>query len=292
MSLNINKNFGNIEKLLRDLCNLKSNFLDVSLLDNSKNRAAVYDSVSTRLVSCEIYALPLPLIKGVDRQKQQIYQNMQRYFQGLPANHALLWGARGTGKSSLVKACFMDLVKNHHNIPFLIEIYAEDICKLPFIIKSLKDKSVPIVIFCDDISFRQEDDTYKALKSMLEGGIEFREGQFLFYATSNRRHLLQREQNASLDEFGPHTQDSREEQISLSDRFGLWIGFHPMHQEVYLEIIAGYFAHFQQPISQKLWHDAALEWALTRGNRSGRTAWQFFKDFAGANGMKIDGHWR
>ena len=282
--------FARIEKLLQALLLKQQAIIDISAINNSEHVALIYDAGLAKLQPARLQALPFGLIQGVDRQKQTVFDNMQRFFKGLPANHSLLWGARGTGKSSLVKASFQKLLADSINTqthpPLMIEIYAEDVQHLPALTRALRDITRPILLFCDDLSFSLHDSAYKALKSLLDGGIETLEGKVLFYATSNRRHLLPRDEES---EYQTDAKDSRDERISLSDRFGLWVGFHPIDQQCYFNIIDGYFKHFQIKQTKKQWQSHAVEWSRTRGNLSGRTAWQFFKDYAGKANIKLDG---
>ncbi|MCH9853061.1 MAG: ATP-binding protein [Alphaproteobacteria bacterium] len=282
--------FARIEKLLQALLLKQQAIIDMSAINNPDNVALIYDTGLALLQPARLQAMPFQLIQGVDRQKLTIFDNMQRFFAGLPANHALLWGARGTGKSSLVKASFQklltDSVAMQMPLPLMIEIYAEDVQHLPALTRALRDVKRPIMLFCDDLSFDLHDSAYKALKSLLDGGIETLEGKILFYATSNRRHLLPRDEES---DYQTDAKDSRDERISLSDRFGLWIGFHPIDQQCYFAIIDGYFKHFAIKQSKKQWQSHAVEWSRTRGNLSGRTAWQFFRDYAGKANIKLDG---
>ncbi len=300
MTQNLKQNedayFARIETLLQALLLKQQAIIDISAINNPQNTALIYDAGLAKLQPARLQALPFGLIQGVDRQKQTIFDNMQRFFAGLPANHSLLWGARGTGKSSLVKASFQkllnDSVADSHatqtqtQTPLLIEIYAEDVQHLPALTRALRDVTRPILLFCDDLSFTLHDSAYKALKSLLDGGIETLEGKVLFYATSNRRHLLPRDEES---DYQTDAKDSRDERISLSDRFGLWVGFHPIDQQCYFNIIDGYFKHFGIKQTKKQWQSHAVEWSRTRGNLSGRTAWQFFKDYAGKANIKLDG---
>ncbi|MBF0426921.1 MAG: ATP-binding protein [Magnetococcales bacterium] len=219
--------------------------------------------------------LPLELLLGIDRAKAILLRNTQSFAAGLPANNALLWGSRGTGKSSLVKAvaatCFPGLK--------LVEIHKDDIAFLPMIAHHLRPYPLPFLFFCDDLSFERHDGAYKAMKSVLEGGVAGRPDNVLLYATSNRRHLMAREVVNEGEAY--HPAESAEEQISLSDRFGLWLGFHPFDQQTYLEIVEGYARSLALPVARARLHAEALEWANTRGARSGRVAHQFIIDLTG-----------
>lgn len=231
------------------------------------------------------------LIKGVDRVRDILVDNTQRFANGLPANNVLLWGTRGMGKSSLVKAAHAS-VNLHRNAGEsalkLIEIHREDIDSLPRLLTILKTSPYRFILFCDDLSFDHDDTSYKSLKAALEGGVEGRPENVVFYATSNRRHLLPRDmiENERSTAINPH--EAVEEKVSLSDRFGLWLGFHKCSQEEYLEMIDGYARHYKINIDAAELHRDALEWSTTRGSRSGRVAWQFIQDLAGRLGQKLE----
>ncbi len=231
----------------------------------------------------DLRSLPLTLLKGIDTQKHILLENTQRFAAGLPANNALLWGARGTGKSSLVKSVHLTLNAQKPHSLTLIEIAREDIRALPELLLALRGHPKRYVLLCDDLSFDVEDTTYKSLKSVLDGGLEGRPDNVLFYATSNRRHLMPREMAENEARASLHPGEAIEEKVSLSDRFGLWIGFHHLDQATYLDIVASYGAHFGLSFSEA----EALEWATTRGARSGRVAWQFITDLAGAQGKRL-----
>ncbi len=223
----------------------------------------------------------LGLIKGVDRVRDILVDNTERFSRGLPANNVLLWGARGMGKSSLVKAAHATI--NHasdHDLK-LIEIHREDIDTLPKLLTLLKDSDKRFILFCDDLSFDHDDTSYKSLKAALEGGVEGRPDNVIFYATSNRRHLLPRDMIDNERSTAINPGEAVEEKVSLSDRFGLWLGFHKCSQDDYLAMVDGYVDHFGLTIPADDLHAQALEWATTRGSRSGRVAWQFVQDLAG-----------
>ena len=228
----------------------------------------------------------ISLLKGVDRQKQILLDNTLRFARGLPANNAMLWGARGMGKSSLVKAIHAVVNAQAPGSLALIEIHREDVRSLPDLLNVLRGKPRRCLILCDDLSFEREDSDYKALKSILEGGIEGRPDNVLFYATSNRRHLMPREMIDNERSTAINPNESIEEKVSLSDRFGLWIGFHNCDQETFFAMIDGYAAALALPIAAEDLHAAAVEWAVTRGARSGRVAWQFVQDMAGRLGVR------
>lgn len=221
-------------------------------------------------------ALPLDLLVGIGPQMDGLIENTRQFAEGYPANNALLWGARGMGKSSLVKSVHAALSKTHPLI--LIEIYREDIHSLPLLLDLLREeKTHRFILFCDDLSFDEHDSSYKSLKAVLEGGIEGRPGNVIFYATSNRRHLIPRQMIENERGSAIHPGESVEEKVSLSDRFGLWLGFYPCSQDDYLAMIAGYCKKYGLEFNQA----DAIEWFRTRGNRSGRVAWQFIQHIAG-----------
>jgi predicted AAA+ superfamily ATPase len=223
----------------------------------------------------------LDLLRGIDRQRDILLANTRRFARGAPANNALLWGARGMGKSSLVKAVHGRLNAERPGSLLLIEIHREDVHSLPGLLRLLAASGRRALLFCDDLSFDLSDTSYKSLKAALEGGIEGRPANVLFYATSNRRHLMPREMIENERRDGIHPGEAVEEKVSLSDRFGLWLGFHPCSQDVFLEMVGGYVAHFGLDVDPAALRAEALEWAATRGARSGRVAWQFVQDLAG-----------
>jgi len=229
------------------------------------------------------------LLKGIDRVRDLLVENTERFARGLPANNALLWGARGMGKSSLVKAAHA-ATDASYPVPGvkLIEIHREDIESLPDLMAVLRNAPQRFIVFCDDLSFDAEDTSYKSLKTMLEGGIEGRPQNVIFYATSNRRHLMAREMMENERSTAINPGEAVEEKVSLSDRFGLWLGFHRCSQDEYLAMVEGYVAHYRVPIAGAELRREALEWATTRGARSGRVAWQYVQDLAGRLGVKMD----
>ena len=228
------------------------------------------------------------LLQGIGRQKDILLENTKRFAAGLPANNAMLWGARGMGKSSLVKAVHAEVNRATPGTLALIEIHREDIRTLPTLLNALRDQPRRCVILCDDLSFEKEDADYKALKSVLDGGIEGRPENVLFYATSNRRHLMPRDMMENERSTAINPAEAVEEKVSLSDRFGLWLGFHNGDQETFFAMIDGYAAAYKLPISTEELHAAAVEWSVTRGGRSGRVAWQFIQDIAGRLGVRLD----
>jgi predicted AAA+ superfamily ATPase len=227
----------------------------------------------------------IDLLKGVDRQKSILAENTLRFARGLPANNAMLWGARGMGKSSLVKATHALANRDNPGSLVLIEIHREDIRSLPDLLNLLRPETRRCLILCDDLSFEKEDADYKALKSVLDGGIEGRPDNVLFYATSNRRHLMPRDMIDNERSTAINPNESIEEKVSLSDRFGLWLGFHNCDQPTFLAMIDGYAADISLPIATEDLHAEAVEWSVTRGARSGRVAWQFIQEMAGRLGV-------
>ncbi|MEK9678062.1 MAG: ATP-binding protein [Rhodospirillaceae bacterium] len=236
----------------------------------------------------DVNRIDLSLLQGITQQTEILYDNTKRFAEGLPANNALLWGSRGTGKSSLIKAVHARINEETPNALALVEIHREDIPTLPRLLYVLKYSGRRCLLFCDDLSFEVEDTTFKSLKAVLEGGIEGRPGNILFYATSNRRHLMPRDMIENERSSAIHTAEAVEEKVSLSDRFGLWLGFHPVKQDTYFEIIEGYAEAFGLDIDKETLRAEALEWSMTRGSRSGRVAWQFMQDLAGRLGKKLD----
>ncbi len=231
--------------------------------------------------------IELALLKGIDHQADQLVDNTQRFANTLPANNALLWGARGTGKSSLVKAVHAEINHRKPGSLALIEIHREDIPSLPQLLSILRQSSRQCLVFCDDLSFDGGDASYKSLKAVLEGGIEGRPGNVVFYATSNRRHLMPRDMIENERSTAINPAEAVEEKVSLSDRFGLWLGFHVCDQDTYFEIVEGYAERFGLDVETERLHAEAKEWYATRGSRSGRVAWQFIQDLAGRLGKQI-----
>jgi predicted AAA+ superfamily ATPase len=231
----------------------------------------------------------LGLLKGIDRMRDILIENTERFADGLPANNALLWGARGMGKSSLVKATHANINVNRKPADRLklIEIHREDIESLPGLMDLLRDSSYRFIVFCDDLSFDGNDASYKSLKAVLEGGIEGRPDNVILYATSNRRHLLAREMIENERSTAINPGEAVEEKVSLSDRFGLWLGFHRCSQDEYLAMVKGYCGHFGIKLAEEELEREALEWSTTRGSRSGRVAWQFTQELAGRLGVRL-----
>ncbi|MCC7251569.1 ATP-binding protein [Hyphomicrobium sp.] len=238
--------------------------------------------------------VPRALLKGIDGAARQLLDNTRRFAEGLPANNALLWGARGMGKSSLVKAVHAEVQAGLAKAKAkpagglkLVEIHREDIATLPAALTALRASPHRFIVFCDDLSFDRDDTSYKSLKAVLEGGIEGRPANVLFYATSNRRHLMPRDMVDNERSTAINPSEAVEEKVSLSDRFGLWLGFHNCSQDDYLAMVEGYAKHFKLPIARDDLVREALEWSVTRGGRSGRVAWQFTQDLAGRLGKTL-----
>ena len=234
----------------------------------------------------------MSLLKGIDRVRDMLMENTERFAKGLPANNALLWGARGMGKSSLVKAAHAAVNAAHarssKNGPLkLIEIHREDIESLPDLMAITRGSDFRFIVFCDDLSFDNDDTSYKSLKAVLEGGIEGRPDNVMFYATSNRRHLMSRDMMENERSTAINPGETVEEKVSLSDRFGLWLGFHRCSQDEYLAMVDSYVVHYKIPARGEALHRDALEWSTTRGSRSGRVAWQFVQDLAGRLGVVL-----
>jgi uncharacterized protein len=264
-----------------------------SVPDLASADAYVWNPVGPRLEPvAKVNRVEMILLQGIDRARDTLMDNTRRFANGLPANNALLWGARGMGKSSLVKAAHATVNQalveaGGRAILKLVEIHREDIETLPALMSIMRASDFRFIVFCDDLSFDANDTSYKSLKAVLEGGIEGRPDNVLFYATSNRRHLLPRDMMENERSTSINPGEAVEEKVSLSDRFGLWLGFHKCSQDEYLAMVFGYVAHF------KLTHDPdtvraeALEWSTTRGSRSGRVAWQYIQELAGRTGQRL-----
>lgn len=250
--------------------------------------AFVWRAADGQLVGVKtVNRVPIELLRGIDHQAQILLDNTRRFAQGLPANNALLWGARGTGKSSLVKAAHATVNADAPAALALVEIHREDIVSLPDLLGVLKDSPRRCLLFCDDLSFDGHDAAYKSLKAVLEGGIEGRPDNVLFYATSNRRHLMPRDMMENERSTAINPAESVEEKVSLSDRFGLWLGFHNVDQDTYFAMIEGYARHYGLDVDRQDLRAQAVEWSVTRGARSGRVAWQFIQDLAGRLGKLL-----
>ncbi len=231
----------------------------------------------------------LGLLCGVDRQAETLLANTRRFTAGLPANNTLLWGARGMGKSSLIKAVHAKVNADEPGSLALVEIHREEVPSLPRLLAVLRGAERRVVVFCDDLSFDSDDTSYKSLKAVLEGGIEGRPGNVIFYATSNRRHPMPRDMIDNERSTAINPGEAVEEKVSLSDRFGLWLGFHNCDQATYFEMVDGYARHYGLEMAADELHRRANEWSVTRGGRSGRVAWQFIQDLAGEMGQRIEG---
>ena len=232
--------------------------------------------------------IPLDLMVNRDLQKKLLLENTQALANGLPANNALLWGARGTGKSFLVKSVHDHINKTAQTPIVLIEINREDLHTLPPLLDIIKRSERPVILFCDDLSFDYTDNAYKNLKTALDGGIAGTPENMVMYATSNQRHMISRHMMENTRKHAIHENEVIEEKVSLSDRFGLWIGFHALDQDDYLHIIDNYIKAYNIPVDKDIWRPMAIEWTVTRGSRSGRIAWQFILDLAGKNNIKIN----
>ncbi len=251
----------------------------------------VWDADHSLLVAvARVNRVDLSLIRSVNHVRDILFDNTKRFADGLPSNNVLLWGARGMGKSSLVKSVHHAIAADQAEgeAPLkLIEIHREDIDSLPKLMTLVKAAPYRFILFCDDLSFDNDDTSYKSLKAALEGGVEGRPDNVVFYATSNRRHLLPRDMIENERSTAINPGEAVEEKVSLSDRFGLWLGFHKCSQEDYLEMVVAYAKHFKIEIDEADLAHQALEWSTTRGSRSGRVAFQFIQDLAGRMGIKI-----
>jgi uncharacterized protein len=236
-----------------------------------------------------INRVDLSLLKGIDLTRDQLMENTRRFAKGLPANNALLWGARGMGKSSLVKAAQASVNAETGGSLKIVEIHREDINSLPVLSSMLRAESkYRFIVFCDDLSFDAQDTSYKSLKAALDGGLEGRPPNVIFYATSNRRHLLPRDMIENERSTAINPSEAVQEKVSLSDRFGLWLGFHNCSQDEFFAMLEGYADHYKLKISREDLHKAGVEWSVTRGARSGRVAWQLIQDLAGRLGQRLD----
>lgn len=261
-----------------------------SSLDFAAADAFVWHPEGRRLTPVgHVNRVDMALLKGIDRVRDTLLDNTERFAKGLPANNALLWGARGMGKSSLVKAVHAAVngSQRKNGVLKLVEIHREDIESLPVLMELMRGAPYRFILFCDDLSFEATDTSYKSLKAVLEGGIEGRPDNVVFYATSNRRHLMAREMMENERQTAINPGEAVEEKVSLSDRFGLWLGFHRCSQDEYLAMVEGYVAHFKIPYKGEPLEREALEWATTRGARSGRVAWQYVQDLAGRLGVTL-----
>jgi predicted AAA+ superfamily ATPase len=251
--------------------------------------AFIWHAEGSRLEAVsEVSRIDLALLRGIERNRDILLDNTRRFAKGLPANNALLWGARGTGKSSLVKAVHAAVNGQDGAKLALIEIHREELASLPVLLARLRAQPRRCLLFCDDLSFDKADTSYKSLKAVLEGGIEGRPANVVFYATSNRRHLMPRDMIENERSTAINPSEAVEEKVSLSDRFGLWLGFHNCDQDTYFAIVEGYARRYKLKLPVESLRAQANEWSVTRGARSGRVAWQFIQDLAGRLGQKLE----
>ncbi|SFF94560.1 hypothetical protein SAMN05443635_104168 [Roseobacter denitrificans OCh 114] len=256
--------------------------------DFSQASAFVWHTEPDRLEPVEkVSRIDLPLLVGVDRSRDTLLANTEQFAKGLPANNALLWGARGMGKSSLVKSIH-DAVHASHEELRIVELQREDLPSVGRLLNVLRESRYRFILFCDDLSFGHDDAHYKSLKAVLDGGIEGRPDNVVLYATSNRRHLMPRDMIENERGSAINPSEAVEEKVSLSDRFGLWLGFHPCDQDQYLQMIRGYCDAYGVDMDDESLRAEAIEWQATRGSRSGRVAWQYFTDLAGRKGIKLN----
>jgi predicted AAA+ superfamily ATPase len=257
-------------------------------IDLAGAEAFVWHAEGQRLTPvAEVSRVDLALLAGIERQRDVLLENTRRFAAGLPANNALLWGARGMGKSSLVKAIHAAVSVEAKTALALVEIHREDLASLPVLLQALRGVDRRVILFCDDLSFDASDTSYKSLKAVLEGGIEGRPTNVIFYATSNRRHLLSRDMIENERSTAINPGEAVEEKVSLSDRFGLWLGFHACDQATFLAMVEGYAGAYGLDLPTEQLHARAIEWSITRGARSGRVAWQFIQDLAGELGRQL-----
>ena len=280
---------GRIARALESIAaSLNASTAKPSGADSLKSADAFVWQPNGRLVPVpRVNRVDLGLLRGIDRMRDILIENTERFAKGLPANNALLWGARGMGKSSLVKAAHASVNAMVRGKLKLIEIHREDIESLPLLMSLLRESDFHFIVFCDDLSFDGNDASYKSLKAVLEGGIEGRPENVILYATSNRRHLLARDMIENERSTAINPGEAVEEKVSLSDRFGLWLGFHKCSQDEYLDMVRGYCKHFGVRMPDDQLEREALEWSTTRGSRSGRVAWQFTQEIAGRMGVRL-----
>ncbi|WP_370213319.1 ATP-binding protein [Roseovarius sp.] len=236
----------------------------------------------------QVSRVEMSLLVGINRSRDTLLENTRQFAKGLPANNALLWGARGMGKSSLVKAVHAKVQAEGHDLK-IVELQREDLPSVTRLLALLRQSAARFILFCDDLSFSHDDQHYKSLKAVLDGGIEGRPENVVFYATSNRRHLMPRDMIENERSSAINPSEAVEEKVSLSDRFGLWLGFHPCDQDEYLAMIQGYCEAYGVEIDAETLRAEAIEWQATRGSRSGRVAWQYFTDLAGRKGVAVSG---
>lgn len=257
----------------------------------AKAEAFVWNGTEAGLHAvAKVNRVDIGLLKGVDQSRDILLENTVRFAKALPANNALLWGARGMGKSSLVKAAHAHVAKKFPALK-VVEIHREDIDSLPALMALLRAApKFRFIVFCDDLSFDNEDTSYKSLKAALDGGLEGRPENVVFYATSNRRHLLPRDMIENERSTAINPSEAVQEKVSLSDRFGLWLGFHHCSQDDFFAMVHGYANHFGLKVEPEKLEAAAIEWSVTRGARSGRVAWQFIQDMAARLGQNLETH--
>lgn len=256
----------------------------IELPDIKKHDVFLWQGEGGRLVPVgEPHCIPLDLLVGVSAQRDILLENTRQFAKSLPANNALLWGARGMGKSSLIKAVHAHLGKGLK----LVEIQREELNSLSALQEILRELPARFILFCDDLSFEHDDAAYKSLKAVLDGGVRGRPDNVVFYATSNRRHLMARDMIENEASAAINPGEASEEKVSLSDRFGLWLGFYPCDQDQYLQMVRGYCDRFGLSISDEALRAEAIEWQQTRGARSGRVAWQYVVDLAGRQGQRL-----
>ncbi|MCV6824679.1 MULTISPECIES: ATP-binding protein [Halocynthiibacter] len=255
--------------------------------DFSEADAFVWHVAPDRLAPVpEVNRVDLSLLVGINRSRDTLLENTLQFARGLPANNALLWGARGMGKSSLVKSIHAEVLRQGLGLK-IVEVQREDLPSIGRLLSLLRASSERFLLFCDDLSFSHDDQHYKSLKAVLDGGIEGRPENVVFYATSNRRHLMPRDMIENERSSSINPSEAVEEKVSLSDRFGLWLGFHPCSQDEYLDMIRGYCKEYGIEIDEDTLWAEAIEWQATRGSRSGRVAWQYFTDLAGRRGVSL-----
>ncbi|WP_371417770.1 MULTISPECIES: ATP-binding protein [unclassified Roseivivax] len=259
----------------------------LSAPDLGNSDAFVWHTAPDRLEPVPVVSrIDLSLLVGIDRSRDTLLQNTRQFAAGHAANNALLWGARGMGKSSIVKAVHAAVVEEGHPLK-IVELQREDLPSVARLLNILRAAPFRFLLFCDDLSFSHDDQHYKSLKAVLDGGIEGRPENVLFYATSNRRHLMPRDMIENERSSSINPSEAVEEKVSLSDRFGLWLGFHPCSQDEYLAMIDGYCDAYGVSVDPETLRAEAIEWQATRGARSGRVAWQFFTDLAGRHGIRV-----
>jgi len=255
--------------------------------DFSETDAFVWHVAPDRLAPVQsVNRVELGLLVGINRARDTLLENTLQFARGLPANNALLWGARGMGKSSLVKAVHAEVLRLGQALK-IVEVQREDLPSIGRLLTVLRGSDKRFLLYCDDLSFSHDDEHYKSLKAVLDGGIEGRPENVVFYATSNRRHLMPRDMIENERSSAISPSEATEEKVSLSDRFGLWLGFHPCDQDEYLSMIRGYCDAYGVEIDDETLRAEAIEWQATRGSRSGRVAWQYFTDLAGRKGVKL-----